>query len=72
MPKLYSSKHILKILTRNNFVPVSQRGSHLKLENHDEAKKLTVIVPANRREIPYGTFRSIVRQSGLDEEDFKK
>jgi len=32
---------------------------------------LTVIVPANRKEIPIGTFRSILRQSKLKDEDFK-
>lgn len=32
---------------------------------------LTAIVPAGR-EIPYGTFRSILRQANLTEEDFKK
>lgn len=32
---------------------------------------LTVIVPANRKEIPTGTFRSILRQSSLTEADFK-
>jgi len=33
---------------------------------------LTVIIPANKKEIPMGTFHSIVRQSGLAEEDFSK
>ncbi|MBI2100317.1 MAG: type II toxin-antitoxin system HicA family toxin [Candidatus Vogelbacteria bacterium] len=71
MPKLYSSRQILKILTKHGFIPVSQRGSHLKLETQVGSKKLTVIVPANRQEIPQGTFRSILRQSGLSEKDFK-
>ncbi len=31
---------------------------------------LIVIVPANKREIPIGTFRSILRQSKLFVEDF--
>jgi predicted RNA binding protein YcfA (HicA-like mRNA interferase family) len=30
-----------------------------------------VIVPSPKKEIPTGTFRSIVRQSGLKSEDFK-
>ena len=30
---------------------------------------LTVIVPAGK-EVPYGTFRSILRQSNLTDEDF--
>jgi len=28
-------------------------------------------VPANKREVPMGTFGSIVRQSGLRKEDFE-
>ncbi len=32
---------------------------------------MTVIVPASKREIPYGTFMSILRQSGLKKQDFE-
>jgi predicted RNA binding protein YcfA (HicA-like mRNA interferase family) len=31
---------------------------------------MTAIVPVPKKEIPIGTFRSIVRQSGLKLEDF--
>lgn len=33
---------------------------------------LTVIIPASRKEMPIGTFNSILRQSGLKKEDFEK
>lgn len=66
MPKLYSSRHIISVLEKNDFYFVSQRGSHTKMRKG----KWTVIVPANRRAIPFGTFRSILRQSGLDSEIF--
>lgn len=33
-------------------------------------KNLTVIIPANKKEIPIGTLQSIVRQSSLSREDF--
>jgi len=33
---------------------------------------LIVIVPSPKKEIPYGTFKSILRQSNLTEGDFKK
>lgn len=71
MPKLYSSAHIIKILESRGFVFVSQKGSHIKFRKFG-VPILTVIVPANRKEIPYGTFRSILRQAQLREEDFKK
>lgn len=70
MPRLYSSKHIIKILLTKGFNFVSQKGSHAKFRKHT-SKILTVIVPNGKKEIPYGTFRSILRQSELEENDFK-
>jgi predicted RNA binding protein YcfA (HicA-like mRNA interferase family) len=70
MPKLYSSSHILKILDKHGFIFISQKGSHIKLRKTGDVT-LTVIVPANRKEIPIGTFHSILRQSLLTEGDFK-
>ncbi len=70
MPKLYSSKEIVKVLERKGFAFISQKGSHVKfrkLENYI----LTVIVPADRKEIPFGTFRSILRQANITIEEFK-
>lgn len=69
MPKLYSSSFILKVLTDHGFIFISQKGSHIKLRKTGETI-LTVIVPANRKEI-IGTFRSILRQASLTDSDFK-
>ena len=71
MPKLYSSKAILKVLEHKGFVFVSQKGSHIKYRKTGNPT-LTTIIPANKKEIPEGTFRSILRQSSSTEEDFKK
>ena len=71
MPKLYSSKYIIKVLQNKGFVYVSQKGSHAKFRKL-MGSSLTVIVPANRKEIPFGTFKSILRQSKLTEDDFKR
>ncbi|WP_448699452.1 type II toxin-antitoxin system HicA family toxin [Mucilaginibacter sp. AW1-3] len=57
-------------MNNHGFNFISQRGSHVKLRK-DGDPVLTTIVPADRKEIPFGTFRSIVRQSGLNENDFK-
>jgi mRNA interferase HicA len=67
MPKLYSSRYIIAVLKKHGFYEVSQEGSHKKFYNGT----LTVIVPAGKREIPIGTFLSIVRQSGLSRHEFK-
>lgn len=71
MPKLYSSSQIIRVLQRKGFVYISQKGSHVKFRKL-EKEVLTVIVPANKKEIPYGTFKSILRQSQLREEEFNK
>ncbi len=70
MPKLYSSKRIIKVLEKHNFPYVSQKGSHIKYKRKGR-DSLTVIISANRKEIPMGTFRSILRQSRLSEKDFE-
>jgi len=66
MPKLLSSREIISVLLSNGFTLKSTKGSHSKFINGDK----TVIIPHPRPEIPYGTFLSIVRQSGLSKTDF--
>jgi predicted RNA binding protein YcfA (HicA-like mRNA interferase family) len=66
MSKLLSSEQITKTLLKFGFQLVSQRGSHQKYQKEG----FTVIVPSPKKEIPIGTFRSIVRQSGLTTEVF--
>ena len=70
MPKLLPSKAIIKVLERKGFVFISQKGSHIKYRKYGSVV-LTVIVPADKKEIPYGTFRSIVRQAKLNKDDFE-
>jgi len=71
MPKLYSSSLIIKVLYKKGFVYISQKGSHAKFRKIGHPT-LTVIVPAGKKEIPRGTFRSILRQANLTENDFRK
>jgi predicted RNA binding protein YcfA (HicA-like mRNA interferase family) len=66
MSKFLSSDQIIKTLLKFGFQLVSQRGSHQKYQKEG----FTVIAPSPRKEIPIGTFRSIVRQSGLSVSDF--
>ena len=69
MAKLFSSDYIVKVLLRFGFLFISQKGSHAKYRKIGNPT-LTVIVPMARREIPLGTFRSVLKQSGLSEDDF--
>lgn len=69
MPKLISSERIAKVLRAKGFIFISQKGSHAKFRKSGK-KTFTVIVPMGRKEIPLGTFKSILRQANLSEEDF--
>ena len=68
---LLSARKIIKALSKVGFQQVSQRGSHIKLKRKEGERTWIVIVP-NFNEIPIGTLRSIIRQSGLDIENFLK
>ncbi|MFZ5559301.1 MAG: type II toxin-antitoxin system HicA family toxin [Patescibacteria group bacterium] len=72
MPKLYSPRYIIKVLEKRGFIFISQKGSHVKYRKKTSKETLTVIVPVHSKEIPIGTFKSILRQSKLTEEDFKE
>ena len=68
---LLSARKIIKALSKVGFQQVSQKGSHIKLKKKDDKKTWIVIVP-NYNEIPVGTLRSIIRQSGLNLDSFLK
>jgi len=67
MSKLLSSRDLISVLERAGFILKSQKGSHCKYVKEG----YIVIVPHPKKEIPAGTFMSIVRQSGLKKEDFQ-
>jgi predicted RNA binding protein YcfA (HicA-like mRNA interferase family) len=67
MTELYSSRAIVNVLLRYGFIFISQKGSHKKFRKDEK----TVIAPDPKKEIPLGTFASILRQTGLSKEDFK-
>ena len=69
MSKLYSSDEIETVLRKLNFRLVSQKGSHGKFKN--ETGRI-VILPMNKKEIPIGTFKSILKQIGISYEKFEK
>ena len=70
MPKQYSLRFIIKVLESNGFFFVSQSGSHAKYRKIN-GMILTVIIPIHGKDVKYGTFKSILRQAGLIEDDFK-
>ena len=66
MTKLPSSIKIIRILNNHGFLYKSQKGSHQKFINGTKI----VIVPANKKQIPLGTLKSISRQSEIDIDKF--
>lgn len=56
MSNLLSLQEVIRVLERNGFVLVSQKGSHKKFKKDNRI----VIVPDPKKEIPKGTFASIL------------
>lgn len=55
---------IVKLLKKENWVVVSQRGSHIKLMKNSDLGKVTVIVPQHKV-LKKGTLSNIVKMSNL-------
>ena len=67
MPRPIKLTLVLRGLRKKGFQAISQKGSHKKFMNGDRV----VIVKVTKKEIPQGTFTSILGQSGLRESDFR-
>jgi predicted RNA binding protein YcfA (HicA-like mRNA interferase family) len=63
----YKAKEVLQKLKRAGFEERRQSGSHLVLRHEDGRQ---TYLPMHARDVPTGTFRSILRQAGLTEEEF--
>lgn len=65
-----SGRDLCKILKKIGYSIDHQTGSHIILRNENPPyRRLTV---PDHKEIAKGTLRSIIRQSGLTVEEFKK
>jgi len=69
MPKPVSLGLVLKVLKKQGFVFVRQKGSHARYRKTGDPTR-NVTIKTACKEIPYGTFQSILLQSGLKKEDF--
>ena len=65
----YSAREALKRLLRAGFTEVRQSGSHKVLRHPDGRQTYVAMHPGD---IPSGTLRSILKQAGLSEEEFRK
>lgn len=64
----FSSREVIKTLTKHGFVPVGGKGSHttLRYENDETGEVRTVTVPKGDP-IPTGTLQAIAEQAGAND-----
>lgn len=65
-----SSDEVLKLLHKEGFIPVRQKGSHISLHKKLEDGSIALVVVPRKREIKKGTLLSIVKQSRMSKEEF--
>ena len=71
MPKLYSSNDAVKAFKRAGFSKITQKGSHLKMRGFWNGKLQTIIIPLHKQ-IAFGTFQSVLSQSGMSKSEFEE
>jgi len=69
MPKPVLLSLVLKVLKDKGFFFVRQKGSHARFRKIGHPSRYVTVKMAYK-EVPYGTFRSILLQAGLKEEEF--
>jgi predicted RNA binding protein YcfA (HicA-like mRNA interferase family) len=70
--KALTHKQTVKILVRNGFVLVRQRGSHQIYRHNVSGKLVPVPLHPGNNPLKTGTFLAIVKQSGLSPELFNR
>ena len=70
MPKTYTPKETLAKFKKLGFIEDRQRGSH-KILYHPETKSRAVI-PFHIKELPKGTFASILKESKITKAEFER
>jgi len=64
----FKAREVLRRLESAGFTVRRQSGSH-KVLRHPDGRQ--TYVPMHPGDVPSGTFRSILRQAGLTEEEFR-
>jgi predicted RNA binding protein YcfA (HicA-like mRNA interferase family) len=67
---VYSGLELCRILEAFGFVRIRQKGSHVIMQKRTEKTTITIPVP-DHKEIRRGTLSSIIRQSGLQRQNFE-
>ena len=64
-----SGKEVVRILKKDGFVPVRQKGDHLRLEKNIPNKTIKLTIPLHK-ELKKGTLNRIIKDAGLTLEQF--
>ncbi len=68
--KSYSSREIILFLTQNGWRLRKVVGSHHQYVHDDKTGKVTV--PHPKKDLPFGTVKSIFKQAAIDWRDIEK
>lgn len=66
-----SGKDLIKILAKEGFQTVGQKGSHIRLKKKTAEKTLITVVPLHKK-LDIGTLLAILRQCELPKEKLGK
>ncbi len=69
MPTVYRPHEIIKVLEHLGWQVARQKGSDVNLTK--EGRPGLITVPISGREVRIGTFKNILRQAGLRQQEFE-
>lgn len=65
-------KELLRALLKVGFEIKRQRGSHVFIERVHNAETRMTSISLHNKPMPYGTFRAVLKQAGLSEEELNE
>lgn len=66
---MVSGSDVIRVLEKFGYVAVRQKGSHVRLRNERDSRRLPVTVPLHN-EVAFGTLKQILRDSKITVEEF--
>lgn len=70
--KALTARQIIRILEANGFYTARQRGSHIIFKDDKTGRMVPVPLHGGNKPLPIGTFLAIVKQSGVNPDNFRK
>jgi predicted RNA binding protein YcfA (HicA-like mRNA interferase family) len=64
-------REVIRALERAGFEVKRQKGSHVHLRRASDQRRVTVLVHSGRT-LPPGTLRGILRDAGIEVEEFRR